>query len=312
MKHLLTRAYLLTLMIFSISFIGVAHASNHDSNNDDKQKVSYTLGFVTGQRLNQSMGDQDLDRSQFSAGISDAINGSKARYSETQMQQILNKFQNDMLFKAQLQAQKATEENRKQLIHNDESPVDGNTKGAITLVEFFDYQCKHCRDLTPRLTKLKQKNPELRIVYKEFPIFGEKSIFAAKAALASNKQGKYSAFHDALMKSDKPLTQDQVLALAKKTGLNITRLKKDMDNPDIVQELQHNRQLGQALGVNTTPNMLVTTTAPIANAPKDPKSTDDLVVVFVPGAAPIEMLQQTIDTVKSKLPTQSATNKNKK
>ena len=56
-----------------------------------------------------------------------------------------------------------------------------------------------------------------------------------------------------------------------------------MDNPDIVQELQHNRQLGQALGVNTTPNMLVTTTAPIANAPKDPKSTDDLVVVFVPG-----------------------------
>jgi protein-disulfide isomerase len=67
----------------------------------------------------------------------------------------------------------------------------------VTLVEFFDYNCPYCRRMGPVMTQAEVADPKLRIVYKEFPILGPASVFAAKAALAAHKQGKYFAFHQA-------------------------------------------------------------------------------------------------------------------
>src|SRR6516165_11096043 len=98
------------------------------------------------------------------------------------------------------------------------SPVSGNPKGEVTLVEFFDYNCPYCRVMVPLLTQAEAADPWLRIVYKEFPILGPGSEFAAKAALAANKQGKYVTFHRALYQLGGPVDEAKVLEVAANVG----------------------------------------------------------------------------------------------
>ena len=89
------------------------------------------------------------------------------------------------------------------LLNNPNSPVAGNKNGATTLVEYFDYQCPHCRNLAATLDATMKANPDLRVVFKEFPIYGAVSELASSAALAANKQGKYYAYHQALYNAKK-------------------------------------------------------------------------------------------------------------
>jgi protein-disulfide isomerase len=84
------------------------------------------------------------------------------------------------------------------LLNDPSSPVSGNPAGDITLVEFFDYRCGYCKRVAGAVTQLQKDNPRVRVVYKDFPILGESSELAAKAALASRAQGKHQAFHEAL------------------------------------------------------------------------------------------------------------------
>ncbi len=74
----------------------------------------------------------------------------------------------------------------------------GNQQAPVTVVEFFDYNCPHCRDAFPKLMNLIDTHANVRIVFKEFPIFDGSDEFA-KAAMAAGKQGKYLEFHRALM-----------------------------------------------------------------------------------------------------------------
>jgi protein-disulfide isomerase len=98
------------------------------------------------------------------------------------------------------------------------SPVGGNPQGDVTLVEFFDYNCPFCRRMAPVMGEAEAADPKLRVVYKEFPILGPDSRFAAKAALAAHKQGKYVAFHKALMQAKGVTDERKVLAVAAEVG----------------------------------------------------------------------------------------------
>ena len=75
------------------------------------------------------------------------------------------------------------------------SPVSGNPKGDVTLVEFFDYQCGYCKQSLKPVRDLLETDRQLRVVWKEFPILGPVSRFAARVAMASKKQGRYLEFH---------------------------------------------------------------------------------------------------------------------
>ena len=93
-----------------------------------------------------------------------------------------------------------------ELLHDPMSPVSGNPKGEITVVEFYDYRCGFCKRAAPAVTELQKVDPRVRVVYKDFPILGEPSELAAKAALASYAQGKHQAFHEALLESHADMT----------------------------------------------------------------------------------------------------------
>lgn len=137
------------------------------------------------------------------------------------------------------------------------SPVGGNAQGSVTMAEFFDYNCPYCRQVAPIMAQAAADDPQLRIVYKEFPILGPDSVFAAKAALAANKQGKYAEFHKALYDAKTRVTETVVLKVAADVGLDVSRLKTDMQLPEILAAIEQNVTLAQALKINGTPGFVV-------------------------------------------------------
>jgi protein-disulfide isomerase len=137
------------------------------------------------------------------------------------------------------------------------SPVSGNPNGDVTLVEFFDYNCPWCRTMAPLMTQVEAADPKLRIVYKEFPILGADSLVAAKAALAANKQGKYVAFHRALYQLRGHVDEGKVLEVARTVGLDVDRLRGDMQDEAIEVALDKNNKLAQALHITGTPGFVV-------------------------------------------------------
>jgi protein-disulfide isomerase len=137
------------------------------------------------------------------------------------------------------------------------SPVGGNPEGDVTLVEFFDYNCPYCRQVAPVMNDAEAADPQLRIVYKEFPILGANSVYAAKAALAAHRQGRYAAFHKALMEADGAANPESVLAVAADVGLDVERLKADMEDPAIRDVIDRNLALARELRITGTPGFVV-------------------------------------------------------
>ncbi|MER8715516.1 DsbA family protein [Mesorhizobium sp. M0815] len=137
------------------------------------------------------------------------------------------------------------------------SPVGGNAEGDVIMVEFFDYNCPYCRQVAPILAQAVADDPQLKIVYKEFPILSTDSVFASKAALAAMRQGKYMAFHKALYAVKTRVTEAVVLKVAADVGLDVAKLKTDMQRPDIQASIDRNTQLAQALKISGTPSFVV-------------------------------------------------------
>ncbi|KGM34098.1 DsbA family protein [Inquilinus limosus] len=137
------------------------------------------------------------------------------------------------------------------------SPVIGNAQGDVTLVEFFDYQCGYCKRSQPDLERLMKADSGLKVVLKEFPILGPASVTAARVSLAAQKQGKYLEFHTKLMGFKGQLTDDVIFETAKQVGLDLDKVKQDMNDPSVVAELRANMDLAEALGVQGTPAFVI-------------------------------------------------------
>lgn len=142
------------------------------------------------------------------------------------------------------------------LFQQNMDPMTGNKDAKVTVTEFFDYQCGHCIEMAPVIESIKT-NPSIRIVFKEFPIRGPISEYAARAALAANMQGKYYELHHAMLTTKAPLTQDGILAMAKDAGLDVEKLKTDMNSKSVDEQLKNNMKLAQDLKLFGTPAFFI-------------------------------------------------------
>ena len=148
-------------------------------------------------------------------------------------------------------------ESRKALLDDPTDPIGGNPKGDVTLVEFFDYRCPYCKQVEPWVEAILKDDPELRIVYKEFPILGKESTFATHVAFAALKQGKYEQFHDAMIATKGNITEDVILKVAADAGLDIAKAKTDMNAPEIDRTIKRTYDLADRLGINGTPSFVI-------------------------------------------------------
>ncbi len=172
------------------------------------------------------------------------------------------------------------------LIFSSKSPFLGNKDGSLYIVEFLDYNCPHCRHMNEILKDILSENKDIKLVIKEFPVFGDASIFAAKAALAAARQGKFQEMHDALLSEKGTLKIPMVLEIATRIGLNIVTLEQDMKLVD--PELAEVKELATKMGIQGTP-VLIVSRYPIK---------DDKKVFYIPGAVEKDVLQGTINQLK--------------
>ncbi len=151
----------------------------------------------------------------------------------------------------------AVRDNRAALEASPGLPVAGNPEGDVTLVEFFDYRCPYCKQSLKEVQALITADPKVRVVFKEFPVLGDDSVFAARVAVASTFQGKYLAFHDVLMGHKGDFSEATVMALAAQSGLDVAKLRTDMARPEVARVINGSLTLAHRIGVNATPTFVV-------------------------------------------------------
>lgn len=148
------------------------------------------------------------------------------------------------------------EELRRALERDPNAPVLGNPKGDITLTEFFDYNCPFCRKMVPTIQKLIASDPGLRVVFREWPVFGEGSEFAARAALASLDQGKYWQVHAGLMAMKDRAAEASVMRVLRGLDLDLDRLRADMDARRVNDHIMRSHELADHMGLVGTPTLI--------------------------------------------------------
>lgn len=146
---------------------------------------------------------------------------------------------------------------RADLEQDPNAPVLGNPDGDVTVIEFFDYNCPYCRRVKPEVKAMIEADPNIRLVYREWPILGEGSVFASKAALAAREQGKYEEFHWAMMGLKGRAEEASVLKVAKEIGLDIEQLRRDMESPKVAEHIAKSMELTKALGFSGTPSFVI-------------------------------------------------------
>lgn len=174
--------------------------------------------------------------------------------------------------------QRITAAGQQQMLNKPGTAPAGAENADVTIVEYFDYNCPYCKKLAPTFQSLLAQDHKIAIVYKDWPIFGGISVYAAKSALAAQWQGKYLVAHDALMGGPRLAQEDQVDAILQRAGVNLAILKKDRAThaEDINALLARNNEEARALSLKGTPGIIVGR-------------------LLLPGIADLSVLQQVVD-----------------
>ncbi|NBX84871.1 MAG: DsbA family protein [Gammaproteobacteria bacterium] len=180
-------------------------------------------------------------------------------------------------------------QNNAQTLLSEKITVAGAEKANVTVIEFFDYQCGHCQKMNPIMKELLSKNKNVKVVYREFPIFGKTSVVASQAAIAAGLQGKYVQMQQLLF-SEKKIDDKVVLELAKKAGLDMTKFQADMKGQVVNDLINQNRKLAESMKLFGTPVFIVMATPNGQfNAAVQP--------VLIPGSTSLENFQSMINKV---------------
>ncbi len=154
-------------------------------------------------------------------------------------------------------ASAALKEHKDFLANYEGSPFIGPKDAEMVVVEFFDYNCGYCKRALPDIVKLQKEFPDVKIVFKEFPILSPESDLAARMALAANKQGKYFEFHSALMEAQGRVSEDRMKDIASGLGLDVDMMIKDKDSAAITKIIEDTKTKGSAIGVRGTPAFVI-------------------------------------------------------
>lgn len=208
------------------------------------------------------------------AGINSASADSAKNWSKEDLEKVIGEYimsnpevllqsvQQMQVRQEQERLQKAQEniKLRKSDLENDPlSPYVGNPNAEVTLVEFFDYNCGYCKMVLPTVNKIIDNNPNVKVVFKEFPILSESSELAARYALAVNKlnKDKYLEFHSQLMKKGSQKDEASIHRILSNIGIDVEDAKKLINSAGVDNALSKNKELARAIGIGGTPAFVV-------------------------------------------------------
>ena len=152
-------------------------------------------------------------------------------------------------------------ENSKAIFDSPRNVTLGNKNGDVTFVEFFDYNCGYCKRAMGDMLDLLKNDSKLKVVLKEFPVLSPGSVEAAQVAVAVRMQDpsgkKYLDFHQKLLGGHGPADRAHALAAAKDAGLDMARIEKDMQSPEVKATIEENMKLAESMGLNGTPSYVI-------------------------------------------------------
>lgn len=146
------------------------------------------------------------------------------------------------------------------ILNDPAAPTAGNPKGDVTVVAYLDYNCPFCKKSAPDLERAAQEDGGIRLVYKDWPILTDASVYGARMALAANYQGSYREVHDALMAiPGRGISQERMTEAIQASGVDVRRLKADLaaHGDEITALLRRNLEQADALGLEGTPTYLI-------------------------------------------------------
>ncbi|MFV9875887.1 MAG: DsbA family protein [Rickettsiales endosymbiont of Dermacentor nuttalli] len=191
-------------------------------------------------------------------------------YQQKKMKEMETKFKETMQSK------------KDELQNSSTSPYIGNANGDITIVEFFDYNCKYCKSVNKVLEQLLESDKNVKVVFKELPVLGAKSQTVAEAALAVYfiDKSKFLDFHNTLMYNDN-IDEQFINQLAQNMSIDTKQLEDTMKGNAVADELNKVRELASKIGIRGTPAFVI---------------EDEL----IPGAIDIGVLKQKIADIRAK------------
>lgn len=155
----------------------------------------------------------------------------------------------------------AVKENAEALFNSPRHVTVGNTKGDVTFVEFFDYNCGYCKRALEDMMALIKADPNLKVVLKEFPVLGPGSQDAARVGVAVRMQDKtgkkYLEFHQKLLTGRGQVDKARALAAAKEAGLDVARIERDLASDEVRASIEESFKLAEKLGLNGTPSYVI-------------------------------------------------------
>lgn len=140
-----------------------------------------------------------------------------------------------------------------------EAPMAGNPNAKITLVEFADYECPHCKRFQPVLRQiLDEFKGDVKLYFKHYPLPQHtQARMAAEAATAAQKQGKFWPYEEKLWANQDNLTPAELEKYAKESGLDVAKFRQDLDSPAVKARVQKDRTEGSAAGISSTPTLFI-------------------------------------------------------
>ncbi len=148
---------------------------------------------------------------------------------------------------------------QKALLDKNVAFVTGPADAKVTVTEFFDYRCPHCKASMAAMKHLVESGSKVRVAFIERPILTPDSLWAAQAAVAARRQGDnfYVPFHFALMATNGELPKDRILDIAKSVGLDTAKLEKDMADPAVLDQIKASNGLADKLHFDGTPTFVI-------------------------------------------------------
>ncbi|MEI8295638.1 MAG: thioredoxin domain-containing protein [Alphaproteobacteria bacterium] len=146
---------------------------------------------------------------------------------------------------------------RDRLSDSDTAIVMGDPDAQTKLIVFYDNNCPHCRTTDLQLRKVLEKNKDLAVVYRQYPILGKRSEEVAAGIIAVAEHDKFPQVNHAISQSDKPLTLELLIEMAKAEGITPQQLKDGMTSDEVQELLKENRELGEKIGLQSTPTVIL-------------------------------------------------------
>jgi protein-disulfide isomerase len=228
------------------------------------QNFSIVLAFAAGAviagvglpYINNASSTGGLDADKVKAIVRDVIK-QEPRLIVESVQSLQNKDRNDRVAKASDALKNA--DVKKALFYDNDSPYTGPKDSKKVVVEFFDYNCPACKVQFGTLSDVAKKHTDVKIVFKEYPIFGPQSDVNAQIALAVNRidRTKYFTFHEKMMKHQGRVNEAQALKFVTEIGLDAKKVKAESETDAVKAILSKHRDLGAKIIVQGTPTVVV-------------------------------------------------------